>query len=80
MFHAPFSENFKTGCFFSKYVSDPDFYPSRIPDPGSRIQQQQQKKGWGFVILPFCSHKFHKIENYFIFEQVPGTVPVQKKI
>jgi hypothetical protein len=26
-------------------VADPDFYPSRIPELGSRIQKQQQKRG-----------------------------------
>ncbi len=26
------------------FTPDPDFYPSRIPDPGSRIQKQQQKR------------------------------------
>jgi hypothetical protein len=40
--------------------------------PGSRIQQQQKKKrGKISSDLPFfCSHKYHKIVNYFIFEQV----------
>ncbi len=27
------------------FIPDPDFYPSRIPDLGSRIQKQQQKIG-----------------------------------
>jgi hypothetical protein len=27
------------------FIPDPDFYPSRIPDLGSRIQKQQQKRG-----------------------------------
>ncbi len=59
---------------------DPDFYPSWIPDPGSRIldpgsriQKQQQKRGVRkkFVVIPFfCSHKFHKIVNYFFFEML----------
>jgi hypothetical protein len=44
---------------------------SRISEPGFRIQKQQQK-GEGekkLVVLPFfCSHKYHKFENYFIFE------------
>jgi hypothetical protein len=38
------------GCLYR--IPDPDFYPSRIPDPGSRIsdlgsriQKQQQKRG-----------------------------------
>jgi hypothetical protein len=51
-----------------------DVYPgSRIlifTHPGSRIQKQQQKRGVKKKVLSylFCSHKFHKIENYFIFE------------
>jgi hypothetical protein len=49
---------------------DPDFYPSRIPDLGSRIQKQQQKRGVKKIFCHTfsCSHKFHKIENYFMFE------------
>jgi hypothetical protein len=31
------------GC--SSRIPDPDFYQSRIPDLGSRIQKQQQKRG-----------------------------------
>jgi hypothetical protein len=27
------------------FILDPDFFPSRIPDLGSRIQKQQQKRG-----------------------------------
>ncbi len=46
-----------------------DVYPgSRIlifTHPGSRIQKQQQKRG---VKKNLCSHKFHKIANYFSFE------------
>jgi hypothetical protein len=48
----------------------------RIPNPGFRIQQQHQQpqqKRRGKVSC-FCSHKFHKIVNYFIFKLV------QKKI
>jgi hypothetical protein len=43
---------------------------SRIPDPRSRIQKQQQKRGVKKIsCLNFlCSHKFHKIANYFSFE------------
>jgi hypothetical protein len=44
-------------------IPDPDFYASRIPDLGSRIQKQQQKRGMTkFCCHTFyCSHKFHKI-------------------
>jgi hypothetical protein len=40
--------------------------------PGSRIQKQQQKRGVKKICCPtfFCSHKFHKIENYINFELV----------
>ncbi len=49
------------------------FFPgSRIlifTHPGSRIQKQQQKRGVEkFDVIPFCSHKFHKIVHYFSFE------------
>jgi hypothetical protein len=54
------------------FIPDPDIYPSRIPDLGSRSQKQQQKRG---VKKNSChtflwSHKFHKIENYFTFEML----------
>jgi hypothetical protein len=46
------------------------FNPSRIPDLGSRIQNQQQKRGVKKISCHnfLCSHKFHKIANYFSFE------------
>jgi hypothetical protein len=45
---------------------------SRISDLGSRIQKQQQKRGVKKNLLYtfFFSHKFHIIENYFIFEML----------
>ncbi len=51
-----------------------DVYPgSRIlifTHPGSRIQKQQQKRGVKKICCHnfLCSHKFHKIANYFSFE------------
>jgi hypothetical protein len=51
-----------------------DVYPgSRILIliyPGSRIQQQQQTRRGKNKSYLFCSHKYHRTENYFIFEQV----------
>jgi hypothetical protein len=50
-----------------------DFYPgSRIlifTHSGSQIQKQQQKRGMKKICCKtfFCRHKFHKLENYFIF-------------
>ncbi len=62
------------------FIPDPgsDFYPSRIPDLGSRIPDlgsrisdpktaTKERGGKKFVVIPvYCSHKFHKIANYFI--------------
>jgi hypothetical protein len=54
------------------FIPDPDFYLSRIPDLGSRIQKQQQKRGVKKNLMSYgtflCSHKFHKIVHYFSFE------------
>jgi hypothetical protein len=38
--------------------------------PGSRIQKQQQKRGVNLLSYFYFSHKFHKIESYFIFEML----------
>jgi hypothetical protein len=56
--------------YYSAVLRIQDVYPrSRIlifTHPGSRFQKQQQKRR---VKKKFCcSHKFHKIDNYFIFE------------
>ncbi len=55
------------GCL--SRIPDPDFYPSRISDPGSK---NSKKEGWKKICCHtfFCSHKFHIIENYFIFEMM----------
>ncbi len=42
-------------------IPDPE---SRISDPGSK--NSYKREGWKKI--SFCSHKFHKIKNYFIFE------------
>jgi hypothetical protein len=64
-------------CKKGSVAADPDFYPSQIPDPGSRIsdpgsriQKQQQKREVKKISCHtfLCSHKFHKIVNYFSFE------------
>ncbi len=55
------------GCL--SRIPDPDFYPSRIPDLGSRIQKQQWKTGVKiFFSKPFFwAINFTKL-NYFVFE------------
>jgi hypothetical protein len=50
-------------CGSGMFIPDPDFCPSRI-------QKQQQKKGMKKIFFTFCSHKYYKIENYFIFKLV----------
>jgi hypothetical protein len=47
------------GCL--SRIPDPDFYPARIPDLGSRIQKQQQKRGVKKNLLSYLlsSHKYH---------------------
>ena len=54
------------GCL--SRIPYPDFYPSRISDPGFRIQKQQQKRGVKKICchIFFCSHKFHKL-NIILF-------------
>jgi hypothetical protein len=42
----------------------PDFYPFRIPDPKTATKERGEKNLLSHL---FCSHKFHKIENYFYF-------------
>jgi hypothetical protein len=50
------------------FIPDHDFYPSRIPDPKTAIKERGEKK---LVVIPLlCSHKFHKIVIYFIFEML----------
>jgi hypothetical protein len=69
-------------------VPDPDFLPipdpgswipdpgSRFPDPGSQIQKPQQKRGVKKMCCYtfLCSHKFHKNENYYIFEMLKKNI------
>ncbi len=61
------------------FIPDPDFYPSRILVPGSRIsnpripdpktatKERGEKKCCHTF---FCSHEFQKIVNYFIFKML----------
>ena len=62
------------GCL--SRIPDPDFYPSRIPDPGSRIpdtgsKNSNKREGRKKIRYTFlCSHKFYKIENFLSFEML----------
>ncbi len=54
------------GCISG--IPDPDFFPTRIADLGSRVQQQEKTGGEKISSLTFfCSNEFHKIEHYFNF-------------
>ncbi len=50
------------------FIPDSDFYPSRIPDPKTGTKERGERKICCHTF--FCSHKFHKIVNYFIFEML----------
>jgi hypothetical protein len=52
------------------FIPDPGSRFLPIPDPGSRIQKQQKKREAKKISCHtfLCSHKFHKIVNYFSFE------------
>jgi hypothetical protein len=53
-------------CGSRMLISDPDFYSSLIPDPTTAPREE----GENFLCPSiFCSHKYHKIVNNFIFEQ-----------
>ncbi len=52
--------------WFISRMPDPDFYPSRISNPGSRIQKQQQKRG----VKKNCYHTFlwsQILQNWILF-------------
>ena len=53
------------GCL--SRIPDPDFtHPgSRIPDPKTATKERGEKKMLSYFL---CSHKFHKIKNYFSLE------------
>jgi hypothetical protein len=52
------------------FIPAPGSWFLSIPVPGSRIQKQQQERRMKINLLShlFCSHKYHKVINYFIFE------------
>ncbi len=51
------------GCL--SRIPDPDFYPSRIPDPKTAMKDRGEKK---IVVIPFFwSLKFHKIGLFYFW-------------
>ncbi len=64
-------------CGSRMFIPDPGSWFLPIPDPGSRIpdpgSKNSNKRGsWKKISCHtfLCSHKFHKIVNYFSFEVV----------
>jgi hypothetical protein len=51
---------------FLSRIPDPDLFQTRIPDSTTATTEKRENLS-SFL---FCSHKYHKIENYFIFEQI----------
>ena len=54
------------------FIPDPGSWFLPIPDPGSRIsdpgsKNSNKRERWKKITF-LCSHKFHKIVNYFSFE------------
>jgi hypothetical protein len=54
-------------CGSGMFIPDPDFYPSRTPDPKTATEERSEKKICCHTFL--CSHKFDIIENYFCFAE-----------
>jgi hypothetical protein len=56
------------------FIPDPDFYPSRIPDLGSRIPDPKTAMKTGVkkksVVIPFFGAINFTSLNYFIFEML----------
>ncbi len=63
-------------CGSRMFIPDPGSWFLPIPDLGSRIpdlgsKNRNKREGWKKICYTFfCSHKFHKIVNYFIFEML----------
>ncbi len=58
-------------CGSGMFIPDPDFYPSRIPDLGSRIQKQQEKRGVKkkFVVITFyVATNFTKLQIILVLK------------
>jgi hypothetical protein len=54
-------------CGSGILISDPDFYPSRIPDPTTA---KKEKGGGGNLFYLFWQQQMSQNLNFFISEQV----------
>ena len=57
-------------CGSGMFIPDPGSWFLPIPDPGSKNKNKNKREGWKKICCHnfLCSHKFHKIANYFSFE------------
>jgi hypothetical protein len=57
-------------CGPGMFIPDPESLFLPIPDPGTK--NRNKREGWQKICRHtfFCSHKFHKIVNYFILEML----------
>jgi hypothetical protein len=53
------------GCL--SRIPDPDFYPSRVPDPKTAMKDMGEKNALSYLV--FGAINFTKL-NYFIFEML----------
>ncbi len=60
-------KSFNQCCGSGMFIPDPWSWFLPIPDPGSKISNKRE--GWKKINCHtfICCHKFHKIDNYFIF-------------
>ncbi len=68
------------GCLFR--IPDPNFYPFRIPDFGSRIQKQQQERGEKiFVVIPlYVATNFTKLKMILVLKCREKFGPIFKEL
>ncbi len=73
--HLTFTHTGSQCCGSGMFIPDPGSWFLPIPDPGFRIsdpgsKNRNKREGWKKICFQtfFCSHKFHKNVNYFIFQ------------
>jgi hypothetical protein len=66
LIYSLFSSVADPGCL--SRIPDPDFYPSRISDPGSNNSNKREGLKQICCHTFLCSHKSHKIKHYSSFE------------
>ncbi len=52
-------------CRSGMFIPDPGSWFSSIPDTASKNSDKEKGEKKFVILLFFCSHKYHKIKNYF---------------